>query len=376
MIFTICSCSHPTNNKIRTNNASLLSLPLHKENTISDNESKNRYPFDGNHYFEVIETIYPKNECEKWVDDVKFIKIKNYFYLLDVVYTRQLHTIDTTKKSDCIIKGKLKQHGNDIFDFEIHKDLWMKVIGNKHTMYFTKKNLDVSRVADSIRNGLQMNNLNYYLFRDQVSESMDKSKIFLKDYIFEYYKELIDDWGVLYGLAFATNPRRASAHCDNFLLRLIPDKNGFLHRDYPDRRDLLFCLWQNMDKSPKNIQKFFDERTKDYMFKYFNYSDNENDPVHPLVRSLLITYDEIGKNKKLLKELYLRADSISPIEDRYYAELASPELKEAMSWHSDGYLNYYTVDSWPYSFWVRRNKEGNKEVIYALLKEFEKRAKQ
>lgn len=130
------------------------------------------------------------------------------------------------------------------------------------------------------------------------------------------------------------------------------------------------------DRIASKLKTLFNEKRQAFILDLFcrhYYNECVGDGVESLVKSLLQTYTEIGSNNELLDSLSLRADRIPVIEDDLYWELASEEVKKHLSEnHSDDpWINAHTRYAWAYSFWVRRYREGNKEIVYSLLQTFD-----
>lgn len=130
------------------------------------------------------------------------------------------------------------------------------------------------------------------------------------------------------------------------------------------------------NRSASKLKSLFNEKRQAFILDLFCHSydsDCAGTGVAPLVKSLLQTYTEIGLNNDLLDSLSRRADRIPVIEDDLYWELASEEVKKHLSknYSDDPWINARTRYAWAYSFWIRRYREGNREIVQTLLQKFD-----
>lgn len=160
-----------------------------------------------------------------------------------------------------------------------------------------------------------------------------------------------------------------------------------LHNLY-DKNDALRALWNNVDRSPEAIKSFLTENDKLMITTIFKNNTIYKDcGLSAIAQSLLTSYEEIEASEQDKQHLYnlkrviyeepydLDDDSNYYIEaSRLIQVLASDKVKTLMA--LENYSAYKDSGSeldnrlqLIYTFWARRLKEGNKEVVYNLIKE-------
>jgi len=163
----------------------------------------------------------------------------------------------------------------------------------------------------------------------------------------------------LYNLSDLANPNRNNGQSwfNSKNLTKAPSLKGYLH-----------YLWRAFDRNPENIKSLFD-RNKNIVYKILKRGNSyKSSGLKHTLKLLLLSYDEIGKQKKLLNELYKRTDSIGVLSDTIYQSIESDQMSKLISEFRDA--DFVSYSQWVYSFWARRNQEKNAETVYQIIKEF------
>ncbi|WP_452222100.1 hypothetical protein [Lacinutrix salivirga] len=168
------------------------------------------------------------------------------------------------------------------------------------------------------------------------------------------------DYQFLYYLSDLVNPNRNNSQSKLNTEYLIksPSLNSYLH-----------YLWRTVDRSPENIKYLFDQN-KAYAYVLLKTRNSyKASGFERTVKILLKSYEEIANDKELLKELNARSNSVGVLSDTIYSKIESQEMKALISGFRDSDFVSYT--HWVYSFWARRHKENNAEIVYRIIKEFD-----
>lgn len=159
-----------------------------------------------------------------------------------------------------------------------------------------------------------------------------------------------------------------------------------------DKVSAISVLWENADRSPEAIKAFFTEKDKVTIVKLFeNNSLYKDAGLYAIVKALITAYDEIEddeQSQRILQELKssLYKTQLNPDldTDEYFEirEKQEDQVNNLISATVTDILSEENYSSHPesssqienrlflvYSFWARRDKEGNKEVVYNLIKE-------
>lgn len=183
------------------------------------------------------------------------------------------------------------------------------------------------------------------------------------------YNNLVDEpndltntteYQFLYNLSDLVNPNRNNSQSEFNIENLIetPSFNTYLH-----------YLWRTIDRSPENIKYLFDQN-KEYAYVLLKTGNSyKTSGFERTIKILILGYEEIHQNEKLLKELTTRSKTIGVLADTIYQKIESQEMKVLISKFRDADFVSYT--HWVYSFWARRNKENNSEIVYQIIKEFD-----
>lgn len=168
------------------------------------------------------------------------------------------------------------------------------------------------------------------------------------------------DYQFLYYLSDLVNPNRNNSQSKlntEYLIKL-PSLNSYLH-----------YLWRTVDRSPENIKYLFDQN-KAYAYVLLKTGNSyKTSGFEKTVKILLKSYEEIANDKELLKKLDTRSKTNGVLSDPIYKNIESQEMKALISGFRDSHFVSYT--HWVYSFWVRRHKENNTEIVYQIIKEFD-----
>ena len=132
-------------------------------------------------------------------------------------------------------------------------------------------------------------------------------------------------------------------------------------------------LWNKIDRSPENINKLISEKDKQFLYSLFkgnNYYKKSG--TQSLVEGLLLSYKEINDSEYLLERFHN-----FPVDFEFQYDLideaTTSEMLEVLADYNYSFYNENTdLDTrvyYVYSFWARRFKEGNSELVNQMLQE-------
>ena len=188
------------------------------------------------------------------------------------------------------------------------------------------------------------------------------------------------------------NSQTISSNYFWFIYNALPDfvdenerHNGYYKgeskQSFEDK--LLSYTIYRIDRSPENLNKMF-EYIKPTLKTVVTPNTYSHFQIGAEVNGLIKSYDEIIKienYKELLTNAYTEIDTITgTIESDGETEIFRPFknspygrsahlLSKIISKHLDIQRYAPLEDSMHLSFWMRRNKEGNMESVYSILKE-------
>ena len=179
---------------------------------------------------------------------------------------------------------------------------------------------------------------------------------------------------------------------ETFMFYKSYEEDSPYHNLIPDKLSAINALWDNADRSPEAIKAFLTEKDKDLIINLFkNNSIYKDAGLYAIAKALITAYDEIDSDKQsqqdlLELKLYLYKTQLSPdlSTDEYvkYIEKQEELIQNLSSEVVSDILSIENYSAYPetqsfidnrlflvYSFWARRNKEGNSKVVYNLIKE-------
>ena len=175
------------------------------------------------------------------------------------------------------------------------------------------------------------------------------------------------DYQFLYHLSLFANPNR------NITNKFETDgsiKDVLSFASYTGNYDYyIHYLWKSIDRSPENIKYYFNKNKELAYILLKKGNSYESSGFKNTIKTLLLSYEEIGKQKKLLNDLYSRTNSIGVLSDTIYNSIVTDKMNKLISEFRDS--DFISYKQWAYSFWSRRNQEKNAEVVYQLIKEFD-----
>ncbi|HPG73546.1 MAG TPA: hypothetical protein PLM49_04585 [Bacteroidales bacterium] len=152
----------------------------------------------------------------------------------------------------------------------------------------------------------------------------------------------------------------------------------------PEKERMIAYAIYKIDRSPDNLKSLY-ETYKPRLTELVSKQLYEDLLIDEEVNSRIYVYErltEIDNYSELLTLAYNHADTASGIlyfdgEETYF-EVCNPaygfdsnRLSELICQYLniDRYDSYYCDDAW--SFWMRRNKEGNMQTVYEILKDIQ-----
>lgn len=174
--------------------------------------------------------------------------------------------------------------------------------------------------------------------------------------------------GLLFYLCRLVNPDRNQ----DFRFKLknnISDVIKLNNKEY-----LIHYMWRRLDRSPENIDLFLNEKNKEFIYSLLKKNNiYENSGLKELVKSLLISYNDLNSN--IIYSKNEQSGKITCSDDtNIIVENTNIKIKKLLSENTmyvggtaimSEFYKYY----WVYSFWERRSNEDNLEVVYKLITE-------
>ncbi|QXP60870.1 hypothetical protein [Olleya sp. HaHaR_3_96] len=146
-------------------------------------------------------------------------------------------------------------------------------------------------------------------------------------------------------------------------------------------------LWNTVDRSTESINTLLTDNDKLKIYDLFKHNTIYKDSgIAAIVKGLITAYNEIENNENaqyhfntLKSRLYDTTDDYSQLEETERIaneDLASATVTDILS--DENYTTYPESYSYignrvfyVYSFWARRQTEGNQDVVYLLLKQLD-----
>lgn len=133
-------------------------------------------------------------------------------------------------------------------------------------------------------------------------------------------------------------------------------------------------LWNKIDRSPENIKKLISENDKQFLYSLFDGNNfYKKSGVQSMVEGLLLSYREINESDWLL-------DKFQNFPQKYefqYVIVDDAISEEMLEVLADYKYSFYGENTdieqrvyYVYSFWARRFKEGNSELVHQMLQDF------
>jgi hypothetical protein len=152
------------------------------------------------------------------------------------------------------------------------------------------------------------------------------------------------------------------------------------------REKLLAYAMYRLDRSPENIERLYHYARPVIKERLPGADDIDRKGIHQKVNQLLSAYDyivEIDNYKEKLSDAYMAADTMTgtfidingKIEFRKFENSAYGfsvyELNEFVMKHLKPDIDRFHSMPVDLSFWMRRNKEGNMEMVHSILVEIQ-----
>lgn len=136
---------------------------------------------------------------------------------------------------------------------------------------------------------------------------------------------------------------------------------------------LLRCI----NRSPETIKHFFSDKDKERIYSLFEGNTiYQSSGLSAIAEGLLFTYEDLKDDPDFLDAFGEVAYGTASNKERdtyYDIATSNQKLNEILSderyWDPTD-QSYLTNRTWyVYTFWMRRHREGNSEVVYELIKE-------
>lgn len=240
---------------------------------------------------------------------------------------------------------KLKQSKNPIYDLSIET--------NPENQ--TESSTEILSVLDFTASIIVSDTLPKLLYESLVFEENDVSK-YNTDYQF------------LYNLSLFANPNRNITNkfeTDGSIKDVIKFVEYSKNYNY-----LIHYLFKRANRSPENINYLFD-KNKEFAYKLLKTGNSyKTSGFERTIKILILSYEELHQKENLLNELITRSETSDVLSDTIYRHIESKKMKKLLSEFRD--YEFVSYSNWVYSFWARRTKENNAEIVYEIIKEFDR----
>jgi len=144
-----------------------------------------------------------------------------------------------------------------------------------------------------------------------------------------------------------------------------------------DEDSPLFYLLMNINRSTENLKKIISPDDLNFLYLWFkgnNYYKASG--MQNIVSGLLLAHQEFEENPRKLEKLRYRLVTLDYANFREIEDIKTSKMEALLAANNYSiYNNESFLGSrlfYVYSFWVRRNKEGNSAYVYELLKDIHK----
>jgi len=144
-------------------------------------------------------------------------------------------------------------------------------------------------------------------------------------------------------------------------------------------------IYSDFDRSPENIEQIFDESLINHIASLFNDGYLSKDHrLYDVLKGLLMTYDEMSDQECWRLNTVIEEYQYHDMRDEFDENCSDKVRNFVMEGGNFAYSTQYDSDRdfgaskrifYLYSFWVRRYNEGNKETVYKVLKELDRKIK-
>lgn len=199
---------------------------------------------------------------------------------------------------------------------------------------------------------------------DYTEESEEANFELEKSKLISSWNSLIPDWGGLEG------------KYDFYDVRILMGRSLDDHITENDYYYLVQYI-DNLRESPDALYLGF-ENYRSVIYSVISPEIYRRANFDKIVDGLLLTYDDIGSDNEKLNKIYksmdVPYDTPGPTMEQYYSEFekdfSSETIQKLQDYKLSGGSTFLTADFiWFYSFWVRRNHEGNSKQIAIILNE-------
>ncbi|WP_146052812.1 hypothetical protein [Aquimarina sp. I32.4] len=262
--------------------------------------------------------------------------------------------------------GKMNSFGEKIIELE--NTITVK---NEEIEKLTKKHQNVEAFLNDFQKRVESD----YIEKSEVEFALDDDFMFLLDkkklskYVFSSLQEISSDYQNFQNGIFSRFYWFDSIEYNREDLKI---RNGYFN-----------YIITRFKRTPEHIKNFLSRDQKEFMYDLFKENTIFQDTgLQLFTKALLVSYQETIDQQQRLSQLYNIAsdsndhnawDKSLQIAD----SLASERIQEIISKYNvksngeDMYVDMSHLQFYIYSFWARRYHEGNAQVVYEVLKEFD-----
>jgi uncharacterized membrane protein len=201
-----------------------------------------------------------------------------------------------------------------------------------------------------------------YVEESEEGEEIDTEEV--KSKLISSWNSLIQDWGGLEG--------KYDFYDDRILIGRSLD-------DHITESDYYYMVQyiDNLRERPDELYSGF-ENYRSVIYSIVSPQTYRTANFDKIVDGLLLTYEDIGAENEKLDEIYkgmdIPDDTPGPTMEQYYSDFvkhfSSGTIEKLQDYKFSNGVKFQTADlMWFYSFWARRNHEGNSKEIAIILNE-------
>lgn len=347
---------------------------------LLDRTPQNIKNFFGEKEIEILAKIiidnnnYVNSRTNLWLDGFiqSYKELKN-----DPEFLKQASNEKDSNTYYELLSSKYSAEASRIMDFESIYDLDYKLF-KIYSFWVRRYDEENSEAVFSV----------IKKFKDQFSSKIEKGDINAKKNALES-KILNDNFSAFDFDENILNYIISELNIPNtYFERFIAENSISASSDYSNNAmTKLNTIYSDFDRTPENIDKVFNTNLIDHIAFLFNNDFLIKDQkLYDVLKGLLLTYDEMNDSEcerlhHIMSEYKfhdMRDEFIKKCSDtvrQFVYDGGDFKASTLNGSESDRDYGYGKRIFYLYSFWVRRYREGNKETVYNILKEMDKKIK-
>lgn len=138
-------------------------------------------------------------------------------------------------------------------------------------------------------------------------------------------------------------------------------------------------LWNNIDRSAERIASLYTENDKKFVYSLFSQNNYyKTSGMQCVVEALLLAHKDLEGQEEVVQSIYENAVSeefglIDALIDAIKSEETTAFYADKN--YNDEYFMASQCEFYVYTFWARRQHEGNSDIIYSIIADFHENVK-